>query len=155
MKYGKHFEYFIPKQKPMGAKDPRSGKIAFYFNKAITTAREVVNDPIKLHKLLNMAVEKVIKLRKENKEFDQLMMKLGTAIRMVRAYKNKSYTEIPWKSILLLTAGLVYFVMPLDLIPDFIPVVGLLDDASIMIWIFGALRSDIENFELWEQESTD
>lgn len=138
----------------METQDPRSGKIAYSFRKALTTAKQVIDDPVKLHKLLNTAVEKIIKLRKENKEFDELMMKLGSAIRMVRAYKNKSYTAMPWKSILLLTAGIVYFVMPLDLIPDFIPFFGLLDDASIMIWIFSALKQDIENFELWEQQNT-
>ena len=135
----------------MKATDPTKGKIASFFQKAMSSAREVISDPEKLHNLLNTAKEKILKLRRENKEFDEVMLRLGTALRMIKAYKNKQYTEVPWKSILTLTAGVVYFVMPLDLIPDFIPVAGFLDDASIMLWIFSSLRKDIEAFEKWEQ----
>src|SRR5690606_779274 len=90
---------------------------------------------------------KILKLRRENKEFDRLMMKVGASIRMGKAYKSKRYTKIPWRSMVLIIGGWVYFVMPLDLIPDFLPAIGFLDDATIMTWIFSALRQDIEAFE--------
>ncbi len=135
----------------MESNNPNTGRMAGFFQKAMKRARQTAGDPQKLQELLITAKDKILKLRSENREFDQFMLKLGTAVRMLKAYKNKDYVEVPWKSILMLTAGLVYFVMPLDLIPDFIPALGLLDDASLMVWIFATLRKDIEAFEAWEQ----
>lgn len=131
--------------------NPNKGRMGKFFQNAMERARQVAKDPQKLQDLMTTAKDKILKLRSENKEFDQFMLKIGTALRMLKAYKNKEYSQLPWKSILMLTAGLIYFVMPLDLVPDFIPVLGLLDDASIMVWIFSSLRKDIEAFELWEQ----
>src|SRR5690606_20142846 len=130
--------------------DPNKGRMGKFFQNAMDRAKQVVKDPQKMQELITSAKDKILKLRSENKDFDQFMLKIGTALRMLKAYKTKEYSELPWKSILMLTAGLIYFVMPLDLIPDFIPVLGLLDDASIMVWIFSSLRKDIEAFELWE-----
>lgn len=135
----------------METNNPNTGRMAAFFHKAMARARTIAGDPQKLQDLIITAKDKIVKLRGENKEFDQFMLKLGTAVRMLKAYRAKEYTDIPWKSILTLTAGVVYFVMPLDLVPDFIPVLGLLDDASIMVWIFSSLRKDIEAFEQWEQ----
>lgn len=75
---------------------------------------------------------------------------VNTLNRMVRAYLNGDYQKIPWKSLLLITSGIVYFVSPLDLIPDFIPVFGFLDDITVLLWIFNAVKGDIEDFEEWE-----
>ena len=139
----------------METDNPNKGKIAGYFQKAIEKANALLNDQEKLQQLMSSAREKVQKLRDDNEQFDQLIHHIGTAMRMVKAYKNKSYTDLPWKSILTLTAGIVYFVFPLDLIPDFIPVAGFLDDAGVMFWVFNALRKDIEAFEDWEKTSSD
>ncbi len=137
----------------MKGKDPKLVRKSIFFKRAKRTAQEALHDPVKLHKILNAAVDKILTLRKENKEFDRLMMKVGASIRMVKAYKQNRYTQMPWRSMVLIIGGLVYFVMPLDLIPDFLPIVGFLDDATIMIWIFSALRKDIEAFEDWEKNN--
>lgn len=135
----------------MKGKDPRLARNSIFFRRAKRIAQEALQDPVKLHKILNAAVVKILTLRRENKEFDQLMMKVGASIRMARASKNRTYTKMPWRSMMLVVGGIVYFIMPLDLIPDFLPVVGFLDDATIMLWIFNALRKDIEAFEAWER----
>ena len=53
----------------------------------------------------------------------------------------------------MLVAGLVYFVMPLDILPDFIPVTGFLDDITVIIWIFNNFKSEIDAFEAWERNT--
>src|SRR5690606_7940131 len=137
----------------MKGKDPNVVRKSPFFRRAKRIAQEALEDPVKLHKILNAAVAKILKLRRENKEFDRLMMKVGASIRMAKAYKSKRYTKIPWSSMVQIIGGMVYFVMPLDLIPDFLPAIGFLDDATIMIWIFSALRKDIEAFEEWERNN--
>ena len=45
--------------------------------------------------------------------------------RMAKAYALGRYRAIPWKAMLILLAAVIYFINPLDLIPDLIPVAGL------------------------------
>jgi len=75
--------------------------------------------------------------------------------RMVRAYMNGDYREIPWKNLLYITAGIVYFVTPLDLIPDFIPLTGFMDDLTVLMWVFNSVRSSIDDFEEWEKTTAE
>ena len=71
-------------------------------------------------------------------------------LRMVQAYANGSYRELPWKSLLAILGGITYFMMPFDLVPDFIPFTGLLDDFTVIMFITGAFQQDIEEFLEWE-----
>ncbi len=74
----------------------------------------------------------------------------GLLIRLVRAWGRRDYRALPWRSLLYATAALVYFVAPLDLIPDFLAGVGLVDDVAVVAAVVGALRSDLVAFETWE-----
>ena len=50
--------------------------------------------------------------------------------------------RVPRRRRLLLLALAGYLVMPIDLIPDFIPVIGLLDDALLVVLVLrGVLRA--------------
>ena len=42
--------------------------------------------------------------------------------------------------------GLLYFIMPLDLIPDYIPIVGLLDDFAVLSAIINSLQDEIAEY---------
>jgi uncharacterized membrane protein YkvA (DUF1232 family) len=119
-----------------------------------------------------MALEKAVEYAKSNKKMGDLLSKVrsktqhleptennasfmenvGTLRRMVRAYKQGDYKEIPWRSLTLIIAGLLYFVSPIDFIPDILPLVGFTDDIAVVIWVYNAIRSDIENFRRWESK---
>ena len=58
---------------------------------------------------------------------------------------------MPSSAILMIAAALIYFVTPLDLIPDFIPVTGLVDDFSLIMIIFNRFKEDIVAFQAWEK----
>jgi len=47
-------------------------------------------------------------------------------------------------------AALLYFISPIDLVPDFIPVVGLLDDAAVVALVVSAFSSEIERFKAYK-----
>ncbi len=51
----------------------------------------------------------------------------------------------------LIIASIIYFVTPIDLIPDFIIGLGFIDDAAILTWTFNAIRNDINSFVEWEK----
>jgi uncharacterized membrane protein YkvA (DUF1232 family) len=60
------------------------------------------------------------------------------------------YQALPERSLVAIIAGLLYFLDPLDLIPDFIPLVGFADDAAVLLWVASRLRKDLDAFLQWE-----
>lgn len=71
--------------------------------------------------------------------------------RLIRAYANGSYRHISTQSLLMIVAAVVYFVSPIDLIPDFILGLGLIDDATVLAWTIRACAADLASFLAWEQ----
>jgi uncharacterized membrane protein YkvA (DUF1232 family) len=66
-------------------------------------------------------------------------MRLPTAHRFRLAWRLARSRDVPWRARLPLVGLLLYLASPLDLIPDFIPVLGQLDDllvASLAVWWF-------------------
>jgi uncharacterized membrane protein YkvA (DUF1232 family) len=74
-----------------------------------------------------------------------------TLWRFVRAWRAGEYRNVPWKSIIIAVAGLFYFLDPIDIIPDFIPVIGYLDDSVVLAFVARAIHSDLEKFREWEK----
>lgn len=69
---------------------------------------------------------------------------------MVRDYWGGEYREIPWTTIAAAVAALAYVLSPVDLIPDFIPVIGYIDDAAVVALCLSAIKSDLENYKRWK-----
>ena len=74
--------------------------------------------------------------------------------RLAKAYALGHYRSVPWKAILLITGAILYFIMPLDLIPDVIPGLGFTDDFGILLAIYQSLSSEVEKFLEWEKSKT-
>jgi uncharacterized membrane protein YkvA (DUF1232 family) len=75
---------------------------------------------------------------------------LSLLTRLLKAYASGEYREIPWKTLLRMLAVLIYFVSPLDFIPDLLPVIGLTDDIALLVWLFSSVKDDLEKFAQWE-----
>ena len=71
--------------------------------------------------------------------------------RLIKAYALGQYREVPWKTILLIVAAVIYFVNPLDLVPDIIPLTGLTDDFAVLVWVYNSVSNEIDKFLDWEK----
>ena len=66
---------------------------------------------------------------------------------LVKAYVQGNYTKLPLITLVKITAALLYFVMPFDFIPDFLPLVGFADDLAIVVWVGKAIKEELDEFE--------
>ncbi|MBL7857882.1 MAG: DUF1232 domain-containing protein [Cyclobacteriaceae bacterium] len=71
--------------------------------------------------------------------------------RMTKAYTLGRYREVPWKTVLVMLAAFLYFINPIDLIPDFIPGLGLTDDFGVLLWVYNSISVEVEKFVTWEK----
>jgi len=60
--------------------------------------------------------------------------------------------KVPWRTTAAIVAGLGYFLLSLDLIPDAIPVLGFLDDALVIAEVVYFVAGDLRRFR--EHRST-
>ena len=66
---------------------------------------------------------------------------------------NGKYKLAP-ASVAMIGGGLLYFILPADLIPDFIPVIGYLDDLAVLTTIVNSLSKEIKEYQIWKEEQT-
>lgn len=122
-----------------------------FFRRAKKKAEEVAGDRSKLNNVLTSTREKLDEIHLEDTKVFKLGERIKILVRMMRAYAQGSYKEIPWRTMLVLLAAIIYFLMPLDLIPDFIPVSGFIDDFTVVMLVSGAFQQDIQEFLDWEK----
>lgn len=123
-----------------------------FFKSARERAAEYVKNPGKLNRLLDQATRKIYRRQGPFSEFRD---SLAASFRMLRAYANGRYREIPAASLVSITAAIIYFVMPVDTIPDFILALGLLDDAALLSLVLSSVKTDLERFVEWENQAGD
>ncbi|MEO1050839.1 MAG: YkvA family protein [Bacteroidota bacterium] len=123
-----------------------------FFKRAKEKATAILKSNDRLKRLILAAGEKIARVGKEGLKTDKLVNKVKIIMRMMKAYLNGTYRAIPWKSMIILAAALVYFVNPMDLIPDFVPVSGFIDDFSIMLWVFNNFQKEIDAYVAWERQ---
>ena len=66
-----------------------------------------------------------------------------------------NYKELPKGSITAIICALLYILFPLDLIPDIIPVFGLLDDAVMISLCIRLVSNDIEKYKEFRANRSD
>ncbi|MEG1723780.1 MAG: YkvA family protein [Anaerovoracaceae bacterium] len=79
------------------------------------------------------------------------MTEIPYMLHMVVDALKGEYKNLPMKSIVGITAGVLYFVSPIDLIPDIVPMAGQMDDVGVLIWVLNAVHRDIEKYKVWRK----
>ena len=70
---------------------------------------------------------------------------------MIRDHLAKRYTRVPWKTIAAAAATLLYILNPFDIIPDFIPGLGYVDDGMVVMLAMKMVGKDLEKYRLWRR----
>ena len=121
------------------------------FSLFVGRATKLLGRPFRVVTVLNEVADKLASKENKTNKFRQLFDVALTLVRMVRGYVSGDYRDIPTSTIVSGLAVLLYVLSPIDLIPDFIPVVGFLDDLSLVSWFMGKFHVEITRFREWEQ----
>lgn len=68
-------------------------------------------------------------------------------------YWKGEYRKMPWWVIASIVFTLLYVLNPVDLIPDFIPVLGQLDDAAVMGACLYLIEQELHEYKQWKKEN--
>jgi len=76
---------------------------------------------------------------------------LRTMMRLVLRWANRSYQRVSWTPLVLIVGALIYFVVPVDVLPDTLGAIGFVDDVTVISTVVGRVRHELERFRDWEQ----
>lgn len=96
------------------------------------------------------AKDKILAKFKDNDILNKFFEIAEVFIDMVKDYRSGTYTVIPWKSIAAIGATLTYVLSPIDLIPDFIPGLGLVDDLGVIGYCLKWVQQDLHAYLDWK-----
>lgn len=118
------------------------------FRRAALEAEAYMRDPARLRKLVQDAVGKINTIPRG--PFGEAWPYLLAMIRVVRDYQRAEYRDMAAPKLLNIIATLIYFVSPFDVIPDWLPVLGHIDDSFVVTLALKSIRADLDTFMAWE-----
>ena len=124
-----------------------------YYKKAESEAGKIAGNTRKVLDFISKAAEKLERLNPlTTGKFSLILEDIKLFFALLKAYYEGRYTEIPWKTIVKMLSAIIYFVYIFDFIPDFIPVVGFLDDIALFAWVIKSIRGDLDKFKMWKEK---
>ena len=128
------------------------------FEENYQAAEKMLKHPDKIDRMLKRLEKKL-----------QGLPKLGGALAyipkmgmLINSYIRGQYTDVPIGTIIGVIGVVMYFVLPFDAIPDFVPGVGYLDDAAVASGSLYLVKNDLDEYMRWriltgldEDESVD
>ena len=125
-----------------------------FFQVALQKASRILGKPGRIFMLLTTLGRKVAQTNFTKADGALVKEQFFTLGRLLRAYASGDYRTIPWKSLLLIVAAILYFINPIDVIPDLLPIIGLSDDFAVLFMVYKSIGSDIDKFLEWEKSRT-
>jgi uncharacterized membrane protein YkvA (DUF1232 family) len=99
--------------------------------------------------------EKVAKVLDSVNQRLPIVKNLLTKVKMLYAMLRDKDFAMAWSSKTMVIAGLLYFISPIDLLPDYIPILGYIDDAFVMSVVMNAIASEIERYKAYIESPSD
>jgi curved DNA-binding protein CbpA len=90
------------------------------------------------------------KMEKAYPAFGKLLESVRELYSLFRDAAKGRYKLHP-ATLAMIGGGLLYFILPMDLIPDYIPFVGFLDDMAILTTIINSLQEELKKYRKWKE----
>lgn len=108
-------------------------------------AEKILSDEDKMERFLQRLEKKLANIP----ALGGTLAEIPVMISLVKSYAKKEYTDLPVGTIIAIISSLIYFLSPVDLIPDIIPGVGYLDDAAVIALCLSQVKSDLDEYKAW------
>lgn len=107
----------------------------------VQEAKAFINDKEKMQNLLNRFKEFF-----NNSSLEEIKDNMKEAFNYVSDVFSGRYKDYSMTALITLVAGMVYVVSPIDIIPDFIPVVGFTDDITVFLFVLKSVNDELEKY---------
>ncbi|MBN1698532.1 MAG: DUF1232 domain-containing protein [Spirochaetales bacterium] len=99
-----------------------------------------------------MLVKTDLKITKTVRFLHDVIDDLRLFFELVRDVVRNHYTDIPIGSVIIVAGALLYFLAPLDVVPDFFPAIGFTDDISVILLVIRQVKNDLEAYKQWRKK---
>jgi len=128
------------------AKDLSDKELNEQIGKNSGAARELLKDKDAMERFLERLERKLKLIPLVGNKLSSLPI----LVSLVRSYVSGEYQGIPFASIVAIVAALIYFVSPIDIVPDFIPGFGYVDDAAVVGLVLTVVEDDVKEYKQWQ-----
>ena len=98
--------------------------------------------------------EKLQEKLKDSSHLERFAKDLMLFMSLIKDYYKGNYRDIPYKTISAGVVGLLYTLNPVDIIPDFIPFIGHIDDALVLTFCLKLIEKDLQKYQTWKQSQS-
>ena len=119
------------------------------YDKCATKANKVLANKKKISKCIRKA-RKIFERLHNLPRFNTLSNNICNFCDLLSDYFDGTYKNLPLSTIVAILAGLLYLVLPIDCLADFIPVLGWLDDAAVLGFVVVAEQNDVKEYLDWK-----
>lgn len=117
--------------------------------KRYNKAEEILEDEDKLGRFLKRLESKLNKVPIGG----NILSMVPVMISMLRSYFKKEYKDIPIGTLLALISALLYWLSPVDLVPDAVPILGYADDATVIAACIKLINDDLKEYKEWRKHN--
>lgn len=117
------------------------------YQQMIKKAEEIIRNPERFKTMLTEARD--VLDGKGSGPLREIADQLKLLLAMLNDYRTGAYRKIPARTIASVAGVILYLISPLDVIPDFVPVIGMIDDVFIVNFVWRQLTKDLTQYREW------
>lgn len=118
------------------------------YARSLENAERMIEDPDAIYEQLNDAYRKA--QQTDSTALQNVLDDFFLMISLVRDWINGSYRKIPRRAIVAVLGAIIYFVVPVDALPDFLPGIGYIDDALVIALVIKSIHMDLMEYKQWK-----
>ncbi len=119
------------------------------FKRFLTRASVIVKQPRRLQSLLAQVSKKIARI--SNKRIAGFKADVELLACLVKDFIAGRYRDISPQALITIVGGLLYFVVPLDAMPDFLFGWGLLDDGAVIAYVVSVVKDELTAYQIWRE----
>lgn len=125
-----------------------SGWLQRFYPETSLKVQDVLASSVLLEKTAHAVYSK---LENYVQRYADVAARIKDVTRLLDAWRNKGYEGVSYRTLFICTFVLLYVVSPVDIVPEFIPFIGGLDDILLIGWMLKTIDSELVKFRAWEQ----